>query len=339
MTSLGPVVGIDLGGTNMQVGVVRPDAREVGAESALLGTARQKTKAGDGTEAVIDRLVGAVEKACDDAGVSRGDLSALGIGAPGAIDPRTGVVHEAVNLLWRDVPLAEILRERFGLPVAVDNDVNVALYGEWVLGAARGAEDVLGVWVGTGIGGALILGGRLYYGHFKTAGEIGHMLLLPRNPPGTRSLEHNCSRTAVVNRIVRLIQSNRPSMLTEITGERYEKIKSKALATAYEAGDELTREVVDDAARFIGEHVGGVVTLLSLERVVLGGGLTEAIGAPFVERVLGATRAIAFPDVCKGVEVVGSELLDNAGLLGAAMIAADRAAGGGDDAGAGGAEG
>ncbi|HZW10377.1 MAG TPA: ROK family protein [Phycisphaerales bacterium] len=319
-----PVVGIDLGGTNMQVGVVRPDAREVGAGAAILGTARKKTKAEEGFEVVLDRVVAAVGEACEAAGMKPGDLGGVGIGAPGAVDPATGIVFEAVNLRWKEVELAKVLGEKLGLPVAVDNDVNVAVYGEWVLGAARGATNVLGVWVGTGIGGGLILNGRMFYGHYHTAGEIGHMLIFPNNPPGTRSLEHNCSRTAVVERIVRLIQSNRKSMLSEISGEKYEKIKSRALAQAYAAGDELTREVVDDAARLIGNQIGGIVTLLSLERVVLGGGLTEAIGEPFVARVREATKDIAFPDVCKGVDVVASELLDNAGLLGAAMIAADR---------------
>ena len=150
------------------------------------------------------------------------------------------------------------------------------------------------------------------------------MLIHPKNPPGSRSLEHNCSRTAVVDRIVRLIRSNRQSMLTEITNEKYEKVKSKALATAYEAGDELTREVIDDAAVLLGDQIGSVVTLLSLEKVVLGGGLTEAIGEPFVKLVRESTQDIAFPGVCKGVEVVASALQDNAGLLGAAMIAMDR---------------
>lgn len=324
MASDNPVVGIDLGGTNMQVGVVRADAREVGAEMALLGVARRKTKAADGLDAVLDRIEESVVEACEAAAISISDLSAIGIGAPGALDPFKGIVFEAVNLRWKDTPLAELLHKRFGVPVFLDNDVNAALYGEWVLGAAKGTSDVLGVWVGTGIGGGLILGGKLFYGHHMTAGEVGHMLVHPKNPPGTRSLEHNCSRTAVVDRIVRLIRSNRASMLTEITGEKYEKIKSKALATAYEAGDELTREVVDDAAVLLGDQIGGIVTLLSLERVVLGGGLTEAIGNPFVRRVRDATRDIAFPDVCKSVEVVASELLDNAGLFGAAMIAADR---------------
>jgi len=319
-----PVVGIDLGGTNMQVGIVRHDAREVGAADALLGVARKKTKGADGLEAVLDRLESAVHEACTQAGVALSDLGGLGIGAPGALDPFQGIVFEAVNLRWNDVPLTALLTERFGIPAVLDNDVNVALYGEWVLGAAQGARHVLGVWVGTGIGGGLILDGKLFYGHHLTAGEIGHMLIHPKNPPGTRSLEHNCSRTAVVDRIVRLIRSNRPSMLTELTNEKYEKLKSKALATAYEAGDALAREVVDDAAVLLGDQIGSVVTLLSLEKVVLGGGLTEAIGEPFVKLVRESTQETAFPGVCKGVEVVASELRDNAGLLGAAMIAMDR---------------
>lgn len=319
-----PVVGIDLGGTNMQVGIVRHDAREVGAADALLGVARKKTKATDGLDAVLDRIADAVNEASAQAGLTVSDLGGLGIGAPGALDPFKGIVYEAVNLRWNNVPLADILTQRLGIPAVLDNDVNVALYGEWVLGAARGARNVLGVWVGTGIGGGLILDGKLFYGHHLTAGEIGHMLIHPKNPPGTRSLEHNCSRTAVVDRIVRLIRANRPSMLTEMTSEKYEKVKSKALATAYEAGDSLTREVIDDAAVLLGDQIGSVVTLLSLERVVLGGGLTEAIGEPFVKIVRDSTQDIAFPTVCKGVEVVASELKDNAGLLGAAMIAMDR---------------
>lgn len=327
MTTQRPIVGIDLGGTNMQVGVVRADARRVDAADAILGTFRQKTKAIDGFDAVVDRLFTAVERACEDAGIGIDELGGVGIGAPGAVDPNTGVVHEAVNLRWTDVPLAKILTDRFGVPTVVDNDVNAALYGEWVLGAAQGAKEVLGVWVGTGIGGALILNSQLYRGHNLTAGELGHMPMFPRNPPGTRTVEHNCSRTTVVTRIVRLILANRTSSLTELTDGRYDKIKSKALATAYNDGDELTREVVDDAAELLGGTIGGVVTLLSLEKVVLGGGLTEAIGEPFVAMVRDAARDVAFPAKCKDIEVVASALLDDAGLIGAAMLAADRLGG------------
>ena len=318
-------IGIDLGGTNMQVGVVRADAREIGPTEAILGTDRKKTKAVEGFDAVLDRLVDAVQSTCKQADVALSDIRGVGIGAPGAVDAREGIVIEAVNLRWNDIPLAKILSGRLDdTPVAVDNDVNVAIYGEFVLGAARNARDILGVWIGTGIGGGLILDGKLYYGHHHTAGEIGQMHLFPSNPPGLRTLEEICSRTNVVDRTVKLISSNHKSMLTEISEGRYEKIRSTALAKAWGAGDALTREVVSDAACLLGQHIGSVVTLLSLEMAVIGGGLTEAIGEPFVDLVRQSARATVFPDVCQSVKIVSSELLDNAGLLGAAMIAADR---------------
>lgn len=312
-----PVIGIDLGGTNMQIGVV-------GEGGKVLGTARKKTKAADGMEAVLSRLSEGVIEACAEAKLSLKDIAAVGIGAPGAVDPIKGVVLEAVNLRWSDVALANILTKKLGVPVFLDNDVNVAVYGENKVGAGKNANDLLGVWVGTGIGGGLILNGELYYGTFMTAGEIGHTILIPNNPPGHRSLEHNCSRTAVVDRLVRLIEGNHPSSLSSMVDGDFERIKSKVVAKAYEEGDELTVEVVDDAANFLGISISNVVTLLSIGKVVLGGGLTEAIGDAFVEKVAESCRRFAFPDVCKKVEIVASKLRDDAGVIGAGLIAMER---------------
>lgn len=312
-----PAVGIDLGGTNMQIGIVSPDLK-------LIGQAKKKTKAGDGAAAVIDRIVEGVLEAAAEAKVTVKELATVGIGAPGAVDPDSGTVLEAVNLRWKNYPLAEILAKRLGIPVFLDNDVNVAVWGEYRMGAGKESKNMLGVWVGTGIGGGLILNGQMYYGHFMTAGEIGHVIALPANPPGQRSLEHNCSRTAVVDQIVRLIKSNRKSKITEMCEGDFDKIKSSMLAKAYEQDDELVHEVVNHAAELLGTEIAGVVTLLSLERVVLGGGLTEAIGKPFVERVEKAVKHFAFPDRCKQVKVVASQLEDTAGIFGAALIAFDR---------------
>lgn len=314
-----PAIGIDLGGTNMQIGVVTasPDFK-------LTGQAKKKTKAGEGADAVIERIVEGVEEACANGKIAVKDLSCVGIGAPGAVDPDQGLVLEAVNLRWKNYPLAEILGKKLGVPVFLDNDVNVAVFGENRLGSGKGSKNMMGVWVGTGIGGGLILNGELYYGHFMTAGEIGHMIALPNNSPGSRSLEHNCSRTSVVEQIVRLVKGNRKSKITELCDSNFDDIKSRMVAKAYEMGDPLVCEVVDHAARLLGIEIGGVVTLLSLERVVLGGGLTEAIGKPFVEKVEEAVKEIAFPDRCKQVKVVASQLEDAAGIYGAAMIAMER---------------
>lgn len=320
MTASEPIVGIDLGGTNMQIGVVD-------AEGKIIGTSRRKTKADEGMERVLDRLVEGVERACDDAGIKTAELAAVGIGAPSPVEIETGTVLEAVNLRWTDVPLAAILSERLGAPVFVDNDVNVAVYGEWRAGAGQGVNDLLGVWVGTGVGGGLILNGRLYHGATFTAGEIGHVTLFPRAAFGNRSLENNCSRTAVVNRLVGLIRANHKSVLSKLPPETLANMKSRIVAEAYRNGDELVRTVVDDAAELLGISIAGAVTLLGLPRVVLGGGLTEAVGEPFIDAVRESMRRHAFPQRARSVEVVASALEDDAGLLGAALIARRRLSG------------
>jgi glucokinase len=322
------MLGIDLGGTNMQIGVVAPDFR-------LLAHAKRKTKADEGAAAVLDRIVSGVEEACAEAKVSPADLGGIGVGAPGAVDPNKGVVLVAVNLGWTDLPLAEILTKRMHVPTFLDNDVNVAVYGENKLGAGKNAENLLGVWVGTGIGGGLILNGKLYYGHFWTAGEIGHTILHAHHPRGSRSLEHNCSRTAVVDRLVRLIKANHKTLLTNELREKsggdaldFSKVKSRMLARYYRGGeqeDSLVIEVLDRAAEDLAVMIANFVTVLSLPRIVLGGGLVEAVDKPFVDRIERNVRQLVFPDVCRTVQVVPSKLKDAAGILGAAMIAMERA--------------
>lgn len=315
-----PFVGIDLGGTNIQFGVVSPDLK-------LIGEAKRKTKAEEKLDGVVGRIVAGIEEACAEAEITPADLGGIGIGAPGAVDPFKGIVLEAVNLRWDNVPLAEILTKRTKIKTFLDNDVNVAVYGENRMGAGKGAKNLLGVWLGTGIGAGLILNGELYYGHFLTAGEIGHTVLLPNMPRGIRSLEQNCSRTAIVDRLAKLIKANQKSKITAEVGEDYDKIKSRTLARHYreaEREDKLVVEVVDAAADLLGQCIGSVVTLLSLPRIVLGGGLTEALGPVFVERVEKVVREVAFPDACKKVVVVESSLEDNAGVFGAAIIAMER---------------
>ncbi len=282
-------------------------------------------KADEGLDRVLDRIVDGIAEACAAAGITPSALGGIGIGAPGAVDPGKGVVLEAVNLRWTNEPVAQLLSKRTRVPAYLDNDVNVAVYGENRLGAGKDSRFLLGVWVGTGIGAGLILNGELYYGHFFTAGELGHTIAMPNNQPGGRSLEHNCSRTAVVENIVRMIRSNRESSLRgQIEEGGAEKIKSRAIAEAYREGDPLTVEIVDHSADLLGIAVAGQVTMLSLERVVLGGGLVEAVGKPYVERVRAGVEKHAFPDACKSCKIVASELEDRAGILGAAMLAMEK---------------
>lgn len=324
MADARPLIGIDLGGTNIQVGVVRPDVGGGKARDAVLSRAKKKTKADQGLHAILDRLVEGIGEACVEAKIAPTDIAGVGIGAPGVVEPADGVVVEAVNLRWNDVPLARLLSERLRVPVFADNDVNVALWGERALGSAQDSDDCMGIWMGTGVGGALILAGRLYSGHWRSAGEIGHTILLPGNPPGSRTFEQNCSRSAVVDAMVRLIRSNRKSVLTELCGGEFDKVRSRTIARAYELEDELTVEVVEHTANLVGVAAANMVTMLSLPLVVLGGGLTESLGQPFVSLVQKSLSRHAFPDKCKKAKVVASQLEDDAGVVGAAMIAAER---------------
>jgi glucokinase len=309
-----PVIGIDLGGTNMQIGVVDGAGR-------VIGRGKKKTRAAEGFKAVVSRMAEGIEDACKDAGIQVRSLAGIGIGAAGAVDPRNGVILQAPNLRWTNAPLARTLSNATGRPVFVTNDVRAAIIGEHTHGAGKGSSHLLAVWLGTGIGGGLILNDRVYPGFFNTAGEIGHMTLLPGSPPGHRSFEHNCSRSAIADRIVKLIRNGRPSVVTRLTEGDLSEVKARVIAEAYRKNDPLVREIVDDAARYIGIAVASINSAISLQRVVLGGGLTEALGEPLVRLVRAAHHAAVYPHILRKTEIVKTRLEDEAGVVGAAVFA------------------
>jgi glucokinase len=266
----------------------------------------------------------AINEACAEAKVTVKDLAGLGIGAPGAIEPFKGMVIAAPNLRWYDYPLADVLKKKLGIPVVVDNDVNVAVYGEFKLGAGRGCSDFIGIWLGTGVGGGLILNNQMYYGGKFSAGEIGHTILFPFAPPGSQKVEDNCSRTAIVDRLLRLIR-NHKSIIPELAEGDLSEVRAKTVAMAYQKKDKVTQSVIHNAAELIGISAANAVTLLSLKKVVLGGGLSEALGEDLVKAVQEHVRKYVFPkDLLGDVDVALTELAENAGLLGAAMMAREK---------------
>lgn len=319
------VVGIDLGGTNMQLGVV--DRRQ-----RIIGRSRRKTKARRGAAAVVERIVGGVERACQDADVELADIGVVGIVAPGAIDIPRGVVLEAPNLKWVDFPLRATLEKALGRRVVLDNDVNGAVWGEFQLGAARpattrtanrGPDDVLGVWVGTGVGGGLVIGSRIFHGEFFTAGEIGQTVLFPAGVKGRRTLEDFGSRTGMARTIKIELRANprRRSLLREILGPTLTVTGSEQLARAYRRRDALAVEVIHRAADLLGLAIANCVTVLAIDTVIVGGGVTEALGAPFLRRITASFRKHVFPARSRACRLVMTQLKDDAGLLGAALLA------------------
>lgn len=311
-----PYIGIDLGGTNIQCGVWVKDK--------LVARDGTKTKPEQGADAVLDRIVKLADKVLDEASIKRRNVAGLGIGAPGAIDVKRGVVLRAPNIGWHDYDLKSALGEKAGLPVVVDNDVNVGAWGERQAGAAQGVDDLLAIFVGTGIGGGLVLNGELYHGAHSTAGEIGFMVMVPSAGKGRRTLEDLASRTHVVRRLVYLIETGYKSAITDMVEGDYSKVRSKIISQAVKAKDPLTLEVVEHAAETVGWAAASVATTLSLETVVLGGGLTEALGDWWVKRVEATFMDYVYPEAMQACKIVASKLEDDAGPVGAVLLARDR---------------
>ncbi len=316
------VVGVDMGGTKILSAVID-------AGGNILGTSKVSTGADEGTSVVIDRIAESIRKAINKSNVDKASIQAIGIGAPGPLDPETGVVIFAPNLGWRDVPLKAELQARTGLPTFVDNDVNVGTLGEHAFGAAQGVQNVVGIFVGTGIGGGIILKGELFHGASKTAGEIGHIIVKadgPRCGCGTRGcLEAIASRTAMAKQFRKAIRKKgKKSVLTKLTNGDLSVIRSGVLVKAIRAKDKLTLKVFKKATKYLGIGIGSVVNFLNPDMIVLGGGVVEALDDTFIDNIRAYAEKYALPNTLNGVQIVRAKLGDNSGILGAAALARQR---------------
>jgi glucokinase len=311
------LAGVDVGGTKIQVVITT-------LELEVLGQSRGATPPTGGPPAVVETLCILLDQARRSAGVD--GLAALGVGAPGTIDKATGVVARSPNLAgWIDpYPLGAELERRTGARVSVDNDVDAGMLGELRLGAARGLTDVLGVWFGTGVGGALVLGGELRSGPHGASGEVGHVCVHPggrRCGCGRRGcLEAYAGRASMERRARKLVAEGRRTELFRIMERRgVDHLNSGVFARALAAGDDLAQDLIDDAVAAAGAGIASVVNAVDVEAVVIGGGLGSRLGEPFVSRVAAAMQPHLF--VTGGVSVRAAGLGDLAGALGAAAAA------------------
>ncbi len=311
-------VGIDLGGTKIYAVVF--DGVDVHAE------AKTKTPTQGGPLAVVDAMAAVVR----DLGPVDG-LAGVGVGAPGVIDSEAGTVRQAPNLHgWMEpFGVAEALSSALGgVPVAVDNDVNVGTLAEHRLGAGKGADDVLGVFAGTGIGAGVVLDGVLRRGPTGAAGEIGHLVVRRGGRVcgcGRRGhLEAYAGRAAMERRARDLERKGRDTMLVDLAPAK--RMTSGVFVKALAAGDAVAVELIDDAVGALGVAIASAVSLLDVALVVVGGGLADRLGPPFVARVEEACLADVFPRNPE-LRIVPAALGDRGGSIGAALMAADRISG------------
>jgi glucokinase len=315
--------GIDLGGTKIQA-VVVDEAHEV------LGSSRLPTPTTGGPADVALAMVAAVREALDEAAVGPGELTALGVGSPGAVDDEAGTVTSARNLPdWEGTyPLAEKLEAALAAPVALSNDVNVATQAEFELGAAKPFRSLLGVFWGTGVGGGIVLDGQLWEGR-GAAGEIGHVVVKSdgrRCPCGRIGcMEAYAGRGAMEVRAREKVDEGEKTVLFEIMEEKGKpRLSSGIWARALERDDKLAHHLVDRAVDAIGVGVASSLNLLDVEAVVIGGGLGLRLGEPYVEKIHAAIMPHLFADH-RPPEVLLASLGDLGGAIGATLLAAGKA--------------
>ncbi|WKW12699.1 ROK family protein [Pseudogemmatithrix spongiicola] len=312
------ILGVDLGGTNIVVGAMSVDGtREFGMHEI-------PTRAAMGADAVVERIVQLIERVAAETmaatGASRDALLGVGIGSPGPLDRERGLVIFTPNLGWRDFPLRDRVSEAVGLPATLDNDANCATLGEWWRGAAQGGRNVVGLTIGTGIGGGLILDGRLYHGASDVAGELGHATI---DSTGRRCgcgnygcLEAYASGPAIAERAREALAGGEPSSMPALVGGDLSRLTAALVYQAAREGDRLALEVVRETARLLGAGVANLLNIFNPDTVVLAGGVTQAGDALF-EPMRAEVRRRAFKPAVDACRIVPGSLQGKAGVVGA----------------------
>jgi glucokinase len=319
MTSRDVIAGVDLGGTKIYSLIATVDGD-------VLGSDRCMTEAAGGPAVVVQRIAESVRRALDAAGSSIDAISGVGISSPGPCDPSRGLVTDAPNLPgFHNIPLTKLVSEALDVPAVLENDANAAAYGEYRFGAGKGFDDLLFITLGTGIGGGIIIDGRVYAGASGAAGEVGHLILKEDGPPcncGSRGcLEALSSGPAMAREASEALASGRAPGLARIVGEDVPTMEQ-----VYEAarqGDAACREVIQRGGRYLGLALVGLLDVFNPRALILGGGLTN-LRDLYIDPAIEIARRGAFPQVIADVTIRTAELGDAAGALGAAALLPER---------------
>jgi len=304
-------IGVDLGGTKILTGLFDDDLK-------LVARVKHPTKPEGGVTAVLQSVALGVDNVLAESRIDPASVCGLGFGIPGQIEPQTTTIRFAPNLDWRDVDLKPLLPASWHWPVVLENDVRMGTYGEYAHGAARGAKHVFGIFVGTGVGGGLILNGELFNGFNGNAGEIGHIVVHWRR--GT-SLEAIAGRRHQMIRAREILDDSPKRVRKEWKGVDLDRVKSSQLAEFHQKGDPIAVQLIDDAARALGASIASVVNFISPEVIVIGGGVTGALGDSFIERIWEIARRFTLPGADANVRCVAASLADDSGIVGCAAFA------------------
>lgn len=311
-------IGIDLGGTNIAAGVVNEEGKIV--KSGSVPTKRERNHS-----EIIKDMAELVKNLISEAGLKNEDVAYIGIGSPGAIDSKNGVVMYANNLNFRMVNVREEMKKHIDLPVYIDNDANCAGLGETKFGGAKGAKNSLTVTLGTGVGGGVVIDGKIFGGTHNVGTELGHMVIVRDGEQcscGRKGcLEAYASATALINQARSAVARNLDSKILELANGDLSKIEAKTVFDAMHAGDEVAAKVVDNYLEYLAEGIANFINIFEPEVIAIGGGVSrqgDFILVPLREKVYKRV----YGGVTPPVQIKAAELGNDAGIIGAAMLGA-----------------
>lgn len=310
-------LGIDLGGTNIAVGVVDENFK-------IVGRGKMKTNAPRPAEEICDDMATAVKMAVEDAGLTMDDIDTIGIGAPGSINPHTGMIAVSNNLQFEKVPMGPMLKERLGRDVFIENDASAAAYGEFLAGAGRGTQDMVAITLGTGVGGGVIIGGKLFSGSNLAGGELGHTVIVQGGEQCTCGRkgcwEAYASATGLIKLTKASMEANPNSKMWELCDGDINNASGRTAYDGMRADDEAAKEVVKKYEEYVACGITNMVNIFQPEVLCIGGGISkegDTLLAPIV-KVVDAERFTK--NVEKQTVVKIAELGNDAGIIGAAYI-------------------
>ena len=311
-------IGFDLGGTKML-------AEVFDHKFNVVGRCRKKTKGREGKDAGLKRINLVIAEALEEANLKPSQIAGLGIGCPGPLDLKKGVIREAPNLSWENVPVRSSIEDAFGFSVQVGNDVDFGVYGEYCFGAGKNARCVVGLFPGTGIGGGCVYEGRILRGTNCTCMEIGHIPLsiggALDGAGNAGTLESAASRLAISGAAAQAVFRGQAPHLQEIAGTDLSQIRSAQLADAIDRGDKVIESIVRQSAEYMAIGVVTMIHLLAPDIVVLGGGLVEAMPDLYVSTITKETNRRVLSSMKDSYQIVPAKLGDQATVMGAAAAA------------------
>ena len=306
------VVGVDLGGTKISTALSD-------IEGNIVCKTTVPTNAQEGEMAVLNRIINSIDKVISEGKLSYNDVEAIGIGSPGPLDAKKGIIITTPNLPFKNFDLVKPIAKKFEVPVFLDNDANVAAIGEFMFGAGKGAENIVFFTVSTGIGGGAILNGKVYRGHTSNALEIGHMTVAPNGPRcncgNIGCVEATSSGTSIAKRGHEALATN-----VETSLRKYENVTSYEVFVEAAAGDPVAKDIIDEAMNYLGIAVANSVAIFDPEYVIIGGGVSKAGNVVF-DTIRKVVDKRCFKSMAESVKIVPAGLGTDAGLIGSVALA------------------